>query len=88
MTIPTISLNGSTKAVLLQDICEAREKLHDAIAALRACSPHPRDYQLSIDGDYGRAQAEHRARKDKLCEVYTELEQLALQIDESAPDAR
>ncbi len=88
MTIPTISLNGSTKESLMKAVCEAQCKVHEAMLALAECSPHPRDYQLSKDGDYGRAKEEYIARHRKLNDVYVELEQLAIKIDEKNPDAR
>lgn len=88
MTIPTISIGGSTKTSLLNDICNARNTLDDAHKALRVCCPHPRDYQLAQDGDYGRAREEHLDRLHRLQSVYEELEQLAIQIDEQYPDAR
>lgn len=88
MTIPTISINGSTKKMLVEDLCEAQHKLYEAIAAFKQCCPHPRDYQTAKDGEYGKARTEYLARHAKLQEVHDELQEMAIKIHESAPDAR
>lgn len=73
---PTIHHNGSS----VQSLCEAndaaREALRRAITALEQAAPHERDYYPQGPNTGRLAQAEHRARIDKLVSVQRELEAL------------
>jgi hypothetical protein len=46
---PTINLNGSDRAYLVEQRCAAMDHLQDAIEALARVTPHGRDYPTDYD---------------------------------------
>ena len=82
MMVPTIHLNGTGKAGLLEGYLNVLAALRDAEAALCKAGPNGRDYYPQGAGAIYRAQDEHRARLVKLDEIKTEIEALALAVDE------
>lgn len=77
-TYPTIHMNGTGAAQLLQQYSAALYALSDAMTALCDAAPHGRDYYPQGDTAYREAAAEHAARALKLGQVYAELERLCL----------
>jgi len=79
MVYPTINLNGTTAAVLLEQYRQASTMVCEAIAAVVRTEPNGRDY-LDPSGD-GRllnaAQFEHSARMRALQGVYRDMQALA-----------
>ena len=87
LAIPTIHLNGSNKATMLEDLANAREAIRDAIRALGETMPNGRDYYPQGHGALAQAQAEHRARVDALADVMNELMALSVAIDDGGHKA-
>jgi hypothetical protein len=81
LAIPTIHLNGSNKANMLEDLANAREAILLAIVAVAETVPNGRDYFTQGRGALTQAQAEHRARIDALSGVMDELMALSVAID-------
>jgi hypothetical protein len=77
LMVPTIHMNGTSKESLLEGICEAVNKLHDAGRALAAACPNGRDYYTQGPGAISVALDQHEARMKKLREIIGELEQIA-----------
>lgn len=80
MTLPTISLNGTKKEILVQDLADASSALRKAIEALVKTKPHGRDYLDA--GTFAKARAEYDARDKALFAVFAELVDLTEKIDE------
>jgi hypothetical protein len=83
MIVPVIHLNGSGRENLTRDLCDAREAVAMAHAALAKCAPHMRDYYvLGDDADeiYSAARAEHVARMQALSTVASDLEKMAAAV--------
>jgi hypothetical protein len=84
---PTIHLNGTEADDLLAKYVDAEQKLRAALAALRRCAPHGRDYYLQhatpgYPGDASsQAGHEHQARITKLTEVQAEIVLLWQSVD-------
>lgn len=86
LEIPTIHLNGTPKAHLLEAIQEAYSKVGDAQRAMAETGPNGRDYYkgLKAGADYDRlakAVNEHQARMTRFHDILKELEELAEGID-------
>lgn len=85
MTLPTITLNGTKKKVLIDDLCAAKHALYLAGIALEKAMPHPRDYPDNGTGSYvpwTKARDEHVALRKKLCEVFDAVDARIDAIDE------
>jgi len=77
---PTVHLNGSGKASLLEQYHKVREAIWAAQEAISESHPHGRDYYVQNEPEeciYGaalqRAAIEHRARLLKLVEIEDEI---------------
>jgi hypothetical protein len=81
MMIPTVHLNGTSRKELVQQYLTAREALRRALDALFLAHPHGRDYYVQGPDALKRAEAEHRARVQKLTEVHDELGDIAEAIN-------
>jgi hypothetical protein len=81
LAIPTVHLNGTAKADLINGYCEAIEALHDAGRKLAAAYPNGRDYYPQGGDAINVAMRQHEARMTKLKEIIGELEAIAMQID-------
>ena len=82
LTVPTIHSNGTSKKSLLRALDDAGSSINDALDALRAASPHGRDYYPQGSGAIQKATAEHRSRVERLTSVMKELEWLAEKVDD------
>ncbi len=80
MIVPVIHLNGTSKQSLIEDHCGMTHFLRQAIEALAKCTPNGRDYP---SGGWKEAMTEHVSRRDRLCDVLRELEELTMKIDEA-----
>ena len=88
LAIPTIHLNGSNKATMLEDLANAREAIRDAIRALGETMPNGRDFVPTQGSEAFRlAQSQHRARVDALADVMNELMALSVAIDDGGHKA-
>ena len=77
MTLPTLSINGTHKSELFAAALEAKEKLEEALTALKKTCPNGRDYQYAAPGTFDRALGEHAARTRFLEWIISDMEQLA-----------
>jgi hypothetical protein len=73
-TAPTIHINGTDRASLVEQYDDAYSAITEAIAALNRAAPNGRDYYVRGPGAYSAAQLDHTARLAKLEEVRKELE--------------
>jgi hypothetical protein len=81
--VPTVHLNGTSKAGLMDPIGEALTALNAALEALWGVAPNARDYYVQTDPDaFSKAAAEHRGRVDRLTDVKNELGEILIGIDE------
>jgi hypothetical protein len=82
MIMPTIHNNGTGKESLLNQTLDTMTAITDALGKLREAAPHARDYYPQGEEAYKTARTEHEARIQKLMEVYTELETMAIFISD------
>jgi hypothetical protein len=82
MQLPTIHLNGTSKGRLIEDLCEASNKLDDAYNALKQCAPNGRDYYPQGPDAMRQAEKEHLDRLGRLDAVKNEIDELTRAIDE------
>jgi hypothetical protein len=82
LIIPVVHINGSGKHNLIQGYREASMAVGDAIEKICQAYPHMRDYYIMDNSEelFKQAQEQHYARIDKLREVATELNALALGV--------
>jgi hypothetical protein len=81
MIFPTIHLNGTSKAELLEQLSNAYSALTDAQQALCNCAPNGRDYYPQGDDAIKQAGKEHRARIDAITLIQADLMKIAEHID-------
>ncbi len=81
LVVPTVHLNGSGKPALLEQLKTAAEKANDLLDALRAGSPHGRDYYLT-PGAFEIARDQALAREKKVQEVLSELTDIYFRVNE------
>ena len=77
MTLPTIHLNGTHPAQLLEDLNTAHGALQAALAAMRLwAAPNGRDYYPQGGDAFRNAVAEHESRLERLDSVMQEIDAL------------
>jgi hypothetical protein len=81
MMIPTIHLNGTNKADLIEALCDAHTAVMEAQRKLANAAPNGRDYYVQSPQALYAAQDEHSARMQKLEDVKLDLEALCEAID-------
>ena len=87
LTFPTIHLNGSAPAHLIEDYAEAHNAVRVAMEKVAGTGPNKRDYYTQDEGAWIKARQEHQARLERLRQVCEELQALAENIQEQ-DDAR
>ncbi len=80
MKIPTIHLNGTSPATLIEALNNAAQAIRRAEIALVETAPHMRDYYPQGHGAFEIAAQEHYQRQDRLQEVRSQLEYIWEQI--------
>lgn len=83
MTIPCIHQNGTSKAFLIEKLCEASQALDLAYSALKQTAPNGRDYYPAGPAAMERATAEHTDRLKRLDAIKMEIDGLTIAIDET-----
>jgi hypothetical protein len=83
MMVPCIHRNGTSRESLLEQLCDARIAVEDAMTALAKAAPNGRDYYPLGNDALRQAEAEHRSRADRLRSVRDELQALALLVYEA-----
>ncbi len=84
MTIPTIHLNGTSRANLLEQQLDAAHALRAALEKLSEACPNGRDYYPQGPEAMSAAVREHESRMERVRSVLREVSDLADAID-SAP---
>ena len=75
LAVPTVHLNGTAKAALLDQISEAIQALHQATDKLACAAPNARDYYVQADESaFQTAAKQHAHRMLRLGAVIKELE--------------
>jgi hypothetical protein len=82
LVVPTIHLNGTGKKALLSEYVAAMNALHLAIDALHNVTVHGRDYYVQDENAIFVAMEQRREQFAKLESVRSELEAIAIAIDE------
>lgn len=82
MIVPTIHLNGTSKEALLDLLHEAGIAVNNATAAVMLTAPNGRDYYPQGPQAISQAIAEHDSRIKRLADIYDELANLYIAIDE------
>lgn len=73
MRIPTVHLNGTSRAALVEQLENAVNALRTATDAVAACNPHGRDYYTQGENALAEAAREHASRLARLLTVRDEL---------------
>jgi len=76
LAVPTIHLNGTSRASLVEDLCEAYSAINAALDKLKRTSPNGRDYYPQGSEAMTAAQDQHQTRMRKLTDVMSEIEQI------------
>jgi hypothetical protein len=82
LAMPSVHLNGTGKTALLLGYNTARAALNLAIQSVQDTAPHGRDYYVQKDNPIQMAMREHAARLEKLRQVASELEALAIHVSD------
>ena len=82
MKIPTIHLNGTSKAELMRYWSEAYSQLQNTITAMKMATPNGRDYYPQGDKAHRQAVDEHENRLARLFGVLEEIEEIVLGIED------
>ncbi len=82
MEYPTVHLNGTSKQALLDQQIDAINALRVAASAMRAASPHQRDYYVKKDQAvaWARAREEHVLRLRAIDALINELTEIAKEV--------
>ena len=83
LTLPCITLNGSSANSLMEQYSEARLAVVTAMATLENVDFHSRDYCQQENGPmiYRKAREEYHARLQKLSDVAKELETIMMHLN-------
>ena len=76
MITPTIHLNGTSKAELLEQLRNAYTAVRNAQKVLQEAAPNGRDYYPQGPGAILQAQSEYESRLTRLQDVAKELEEI------------
>jgi len=82
MITPTIHLNGTSKAALLEGYLDVLAAGRDLREALCKAAPHGRDYYPQGSQAYTDAATDHTARLRKLNEIIKEIEVIATAVSD------
>ena len=85
--IPTIHLNGSSPATLVDGLQVAINAVAVAIETVQDAAPNARDYPQT-DGAFNVVAKAHRRRIAMLCDVQAELKGTLRDIVRQLPDAK
>jgi len=82
MRIPTVHMNGDTKATLVSDNVAAHNAIDNAIDIVAKAAPNGRNFYPQGDGAINEAIAQHFKRIEGLKAVRQEFETIICGIDE------
>lgn len=83
MQLPLIHSNGTSREMLVSDLCEAAGAIDTAYEALKRCAPNGRDYYPLGPAAMKTAEDEHFDRLRRLDSVKKEIDNLTLAIAEA-----
>lgn len=83
MQLPCIHTNGTSREMLVSDLCEASHAIDAAYEALKKCCPNGRDYYPLGPAAMKAAEDEHFDRLRRLDGVKKEIDKLTLAIAEA-----
>lgn len=81
LQLPSIHVNGTSKARLIEDICEASQALDVAYEAMKRTGPNGRDYYTQGPDALASATDQHTARLRLIDAVKQEMDALAVGIE-------
>ena len=81
LMVPTINMNGTPKARLIDNLVDALEALRAAQKAVGETMPNGRDYHMQGPDAINRATAQHVNRIKMLEQIQSELTHIAESID-------
>lgn len=87
LAVPTVHLNGTGAAELMEQYQTMWKAVFAAISALRANGPHGRDYYVqdqSTGDSYIKAAREHKERLLALEKILTEIETIQASVTSQA----
>lgn len=82
MRIPTVHMNGDSKATLVSDNVAAHDAINNAIDIVAKAVPNRRNFYPQGDGAINEAIAQHFKRIDGLEAIRQELEKIICGIEE------
>ena len=82
MIVPTVHMNGTSKARLIETLCAASNALDAAYDALKEAAPNGRDYYPQGPSAINTATDEHTARLRALDAIKGEIDRLTMAVDE------
>ncbi len=77
MMLPSIHMNGTSRAELLAGYIDAIDAVNEAVAALWRAAPNARDYYPQSPQAYAQARDEHLARLAALDAIRQDLSTMA-----------
>lgn len=80
--LPSLHINGTGRAILLDAYMDAITAINYAMVAIAYTAPHNRDYYMKGREAWDQAMTEHRARFDALEKIAAELHVLAEHCDQ------
>lgn len=84
LAIPTIHLNGTSAGELVNQLKDAFTAVRKAADTLKQAAPHPRDYYVQNERAYALAREQHIQRLTSLEGVASDLERIAVGIQDQA----
>jgi len=82
LSIPTVHLNGTAQAELIEQLSVAAVAVSEAMRALNNASPNGRDYYPQGPAAITKALADHSARIKAMDDIHAELIEIAMAIDD------
>jgi hypothetical protein len=82
ISIPTVHMNGTSYADLLEHVLKAYRSLRDTEQALRDMTPNGKDYYIQGDGAGEEARRQHQRRLNAIRDIQEELEEIACGIQD------
>ena len=79
---PTLHMNGTGYRMLIEGYENARQAVREALEALAKIEFNARDYYVQGDRPWALAVKQMDVRRKKLADVFYELEEIMLNIDE------
>lgn len=84
LPVPFVNMNGQSAKNLVEEQLNAMHAIQAAKSALCERAPHGRDYFTAPTGVYDAARAHHVAMLSALDKIETDLEQIAMAIQDQA----